>query len=162
MSEICRTLKCCNFFVIGSILKILDVSESFGSLLSHCCTYFPEPLRETTSKVANPMPVSLGAARRAVGLDQISKDFELELLCFQRESSHITSDISKMKDIHFKKIGYVFSTYLLQRMRCGTSRMRHRRMCTKSLATLTSLPQTDFPVLTNTFPYQGSIIMEDV
>ena len=78
LSEIYQTLKYCNFFDIGSILEILNVSESFGSLLSHWCTYFPDPLRETTSKVANPMPVRLGAARRAVGLDQISKDFELE------------------------------------------------------------------------------------
>ena len=37
ISKICPTLKCCNFFAIGSILKILDVSESSGSLLSHCC-----------------------------------------------------------------------------------------------------------------------------
>ena len=78
ISETYPTLKSYNFFDIGSILKILNVSESFGSLLSHWCTYFPDPLRETTSKVANPMPVRLGAARRAVGLDQISKDFELE------------------------------------------------------------------------------------
>ena len=37
LSEICPTLKCCNFFAIGSILKILVVSESSGSLLSRCC-----------------------------------------------------------------------------------------------------------------------------
>ena len=35
--EIWPTLKCCNFFAIESILKIWDVSESSGSLLSHCC-----------------------------------------------------------------------------------------------------------------------------
>ena len=73
VSENFRNLKCCNFFAIGPFLNILNVSESFGSLLSQWCTYFPDPLRETTSKVANPMRVRLGAARRAVGLDQISQ-----------------------------------------------------------------------------------------
>ena len=75
VSEIYPTLKSRNFFAIGPILKILDVPESSGPLLSHCRICFPEPLRKTTSKVTNPVPVSLGAARCAVGLDHISKDF---------------------------------------------------------------------------------------
>ena len=36
MSEIYPTLKYCNFFAIGPILKILEVPERSGSLLSNC------------------------------------------------------------------------------------------------------------------------------
>ena len=45
MSEICPTLKCCNVFAIGPILKILDVPERSGSLLSNCRSSgsFPRP-----------------------------------------------------------------------------------------------------------------------
>ena len=53
----------------------------------------------TSSKAASPVAVRLGATRSAVGLDQISSDFELELLRNQSESLQRSSDISKIKDI---------------------------------------------------------------
>ena len=56
VSEICPTLKCCNFFGIGPILKFLDVPESSGPLLSHCRIYFSgspsgQPLAKCQTRV---------------------------------------------------------------------------------------------------------------
>ena len=59
----------------------------------------------------------------------------------QPESSQNPSNISKIKNIHSLRIEILFSTYLLRRMRCRTTRLWFRWLCTKSLATLTSLPE---------------------
>ena len=48
ISEICPTLKSCNFFAIGPILIISDVPESSGPLLSHNRAYFPGRFHESS------------------------------------------------------------------------------------------------------------------
>ena len=66
----------------------------------------PGSLRETSSKVANPVPVRLGAARRAVGLDQISKDFELEC-------SEINQNLFKGREISPKLRIHISNFFIL-------------------------------------------------
>ena len=60
---------------------------------------FSDSLMATSSKATSPVAVRLGATRPAVGLDQISSDFELERPETKGESLQRSSDISKMKDI---------------------------------------------------------------
>ena len=126
VSEIYPTLKCCNFFAIGSILKILDVPERSGSVLSHYCVCFPDPSGQPQAR----SPIRCRWVWVLRDLRRVWIRFPRILSLKWPESSHITSDISKMKDIHFKRFQYVFSTCLLRRMRYRTTRLRYRWLCT--------------------------------
>ena len=136
VSEICPTLKCCNFFAIGPILKILDVPESSGPLLSHCRIYF------SGSPSGQPLAKCQTRCRWAWVLRDVLWvwiRFRRILVFCRWESLQKSPDISKIKNIVIRRFQYVFVMCLLRGTRYTSTRLRLGGLCTKSYPTLTSL-----------------------